>query len=62
MFYHPGHNVSFARPLLHVGLFFFSLFYYPEDGNMFLRNVGSFLKDYMALYPTSQNSARNKLL
>jgi hypothetical protein len=31
--------------------FLLDLFFGPEDGDMFLRNVGSLSTDYTALYP-----------
>jgi hypothetical protein len=49
------------RPLLATCIhsdFLLGLFFNPEDrGEIFLRNVRGFSKDYMALYPRRQNSS-----
>jgi hypothetical protein len=47
-------NIS-SGYFLHAG-FLLGLFFGPEDGgDMFLRNVGWFLKDYMVLYRVKGN-------
>jgi hypothetical protein len=40
--------------LLHPG-FLIDLFFDPEDGDMFLRNVNLLSTEYTALYPRKQN-------
>jgi hypothetical protein len=49
-------ELQLASHLLLVG-FLHGLLFDPEDGNMFLQNIGRLSTDYTAIYPVKQNSS-----